>query len=345
MRLSRRSASLTVAVLALVAAGADATLCQVLRNQLHAQFKLWAQGMRAQGFLVTYGALRTDGFPWGGRVVVPNLVLSGGRAVLPGGLEWHAERLVLLLPLTQPTRLTVEPEGVQELQLAGGPAVAFFAEQLSATVKLGSLRPDQIDVTAEGLAGGFRHSPAPQDVRIGALKVTLQAEREGAARTTARMSVSARQVGLPDDGRWPLGATISRLTMDLSLASPALSGESAAEQAQAWHDWGGLLTVESLALRWGPLDVDAVAELDLDARLQPAGSGTARVRGATAALEALSRGGALPAGVAATANAVLALMPVEAGETRVLPFTLAASTLSVGKTPLMRLGDVDWGKP
>jgi hypothetical protein len=334
-----------VAALALLAAGADAAACQALRHRLHAQFKLWAQGMRAQGFMVTYGTLQTDGFPWGGRLVVPTLALSGGRAMLPGGLDWHAERVVLLLPLTRPAQLTVEPEGVQEVQLAGGPAVAFFADQLSATVKLGRARPDEIDVMAEGLAGGFRHSRAPQDVRIGKLQVTLQAEREGAARTTARMSVVAQQVGLPDSGRWPLGATISRLDMDLSLASPALSGESALEQAQAWHDWGGLLTVESLAMRWGPLDVNAVAELDLDSRLQPAGSGTARLRGASAALAALSRGGALPEGVAATANAVLALMPVEAGETRVLPFTLAANTLSVGKTPLMRFDDVAWGAP
>jgi len=291
--------------------------------------------------------LRGDGFPWGARLIVPSLSLSGGRAVLPGGVDWHAERVVLSVALLSPTRLTVEPEGEQTLRAAGGDPIAFFAEHFNAEVPLTDERLDRIDIAAEGLAGGPRHPGHMQDVRIGALRASLQADRAGASRTTARLSLAARQIGLPDDGHWALGATISQLDTDISLASPALSGESPAEQARAWHDWGGLLTVEALSLRWGPLSVRAVAELGLDDKLQPAGTGTARVHGAEAALDALARSFVLSPGVAQTAKAVLALMPAQAddgGQTRVLPFTLQDSTLSVGKTPLMHVGDIAWGE-
>ena len=350
VKLSRRGVGAACAALLVAAIGADVVACHALRHRLAGQFKQWTLGMRAQGYTLSYGTLRTDGFPWGGRLVVPRLALSGGRAMLPGGVDWRAERVVLSLPLLSPKRLTVEPEGQQSIRAAGGPTMVFFAERLSAVVPLGDTLPDRVDIMASGLAGGWRGSHQPQDVRVGALAVTLQADRAGAARTTARMSLSASQVGLPDDGRWALGATISHLDMELSLASPALSGEGAAEQARAWHDWGGLLTIESLAMRWGPLKVNAVADLGLDDRLQPSGTGEARVHGAASALDALARGGILAPGVAQTAKAVLALMPREPGappgdgdETLVLPYTLQGSTLSVGKTPLMHVGDIVWG--
>jgi hypothetical protein len=325
----------------------DVAACHALRHSLQFQFKQWLKNLRGQGYVVEHGPLVTDGFPWGGRLVVPDFRLSGGRAAVPGGAEWHAERVVLSLPLLHPTLLTVTPEGEQTVRAAGGPEMAFFADRLNATVQIGAGRPDQVDIAAQGLAGGFRQTQRLQDLRVGALAVSIQADSGGAARTAARMSLSARQVGLPDSGRWALGATIHSIDMDLSLASPALSGEGAAEQARAWHDWGGLLTVESLTLRWGPLDLTAVAELGLDDSLQPAGRGTARVAGAPEALDALARSGVLSAGVAQTAKAVLASMPRQPGpgDKLVLPFTLQDDTVSIGKTPLARIGTVVWGAP
>jgi hypothetical protein len=342
MRLMAAAAAVLV-----LASIADVVTCTALRHTLNGRFKHWAQDVRAQGYTLTYGTLRSDSFLWGARLIVPGLSLSGGRAVLPGGVDWHAERVVLSLTLLSPTWLTVEPEGEQTLRAAGAEAIAFFAENFNAEVPLTDERLDRIDIEAQGLAGGPRHPGHMQDVRIGSLRATLQADRAGASRTTARLSLSARQIGLPDDGHWALGATISQLDADISLASPALSGESPAEQARAWHDWGGLLTVEALSLHWGPLGVRAVAELGLDDRLQPAGTGTARVLGAEAALDALARSFILSPGVAQTAKVVLALMPVQAddgGQTRVLPFTLRDNTLSVGKTPLVHVGDITWGE-
>ena len=326
----------------------DWLACRALMSTMREQFKHWVQSLRNQGFTVTYHDLQGSYAPWSVRLIVPDLSVSGGKAMLPGGLNWHAERLDLSLSLLNPATLTVTPAGEQALKAAGAPGIVFFADRLDAVVPLYTSRPDEIDVAAEGLVGSLAAAPQHQDLRIASLQLSLQAARGGAARTTARLSAAARGVGLPDNGRWPLGATINRFDVDLSLASPALSGDAPAEQARAWRDWGGVLTVQSLELRWGPLNLEGAAELGLDEHLQPSGKGQARVGGWAATLDALARGGTIQPGVAQTAKAVLALMARPAqdnpgGEILELPFTLQDSTLSVGKIPLMRFGEVVWG--
>ncbi len=343
----RRRVIFVLLLLAAVAAG-DVVACRSLMATMRGQLAHWAKSLREQGFTVEYREPIGSFMPWRVRLAVPALSVSGGKAMLPGGLKWHADEVDLSLSLFSPDTLTVTPAGEQQLQAARAPGIVFFAEQLDAVVPLGGSHPDEIDIVAEGLAAGLAASPNRQDLRIATLKLSLQAARGGAARTSARLSIAARGVGLPDDGRWPLGATINRFDTDLSLASPALSGDAPAEQARAWRDWGGVLTVQSLELHWGPLTLRGTAELGLDEKLQPAGRGEARVAGWSPTLASLARGGTIQAGVAQTADAVLASMAHPAqddagAQTLELPFTLQDSTLSVGKIPLMRFGEVVWG--
>ena len=328
--------------------GADWLACRALMSNMKGQFNQWAHNLRDQGFTVAYGPPRGSFSPWGARLIVPALSISGGKAMLPGGLIWHAERVDLSLALLQPDTLTVTPAGEQTLKAAGLPGVAFFADDLTALVPLSSGRPDEIDITAEGFSGRLANQPHAQDLRIAAVQLSLQAARGGAARTSARLSLEARGVDLPDEGHWPLGARIGRFDIDLSLASPALSGDAAVEQARAWRDWGGVLTVQSLNLHWGPLTLNGAAELGLDQQLQPEGQGEAHVGGWAEALDALARTGSVQTGVAQTAKAVLALSahPDQGdatGQTLELPFTLQNSTLSVGRIPLMRVNEIVWG--
>jgi hypothetical protein len=343
----RRRLILLCVLLLAVAAG-DLIACRALMATISGQFSQWAKSLREQGFTVAYREPIRTILPWRVRLAVPQLSVSGGKAMLPGGLTWHADQVDLSLSLLSPDTLTVTPDGEQALQAAGAPGIVFFADQLDAVVPLGTTHPDEIDVRSQGLVVSLAASPHRQDLRIASLQLSLQAARGGASRTSARLSIAARGVGLPDNGLWPLGATINRFDTDLSLASPALSGDAPVEQARAWRDWGGVLTVQSLELHWGPLILRGTAELGLDQHLQPAGPGEAIVTGWSPTLDALARGGTIQPGVAQTAKAVLASMAHPAqndpdGQTLELPFTLQDSTLSVGKIPLMRFGEVVWG--
>lgn len=330
-----------------LAAGADWLACKLLTRRAHAAFDHWSQVMTDQGWTVHTGPVTEDGMPFGARLTVRDLTVSGGQAMVPGGLYLRSAQIVLSLPLISPFRLTVEAPGRQDCRLASLPPVAFEAENLTATVKLWRNPVDSIDIAADALSGGLQHSRNLQDVRVGSLRLRLTAARGFSARTTAQVKVEARGVQLPDDGRWPLGATIGHLGFDLGLASPALSGQDATDQARAWRDWGGTLALQRLDMHWGPLKLATTARLGLDAKLQPAGSGMAQVAGWAASLDAMARGGAITSGVAQTAKAVLGLAvppgTMDEDPTLSLPFTLQDSTLSVGKVPLMRLSTLAWG--
>jgi hypothetical protein len=271
--------------------------------------------------------------------------LSGGHAMLPGGLDWHADRVVLSLGLLHFWRLSVAPEGEQILRVASAKPVVFAADSLLATVPLGRGRADHVAIEADGLTAGLLQSRQKQDVRIDHLSLALTANRHGAARITAQADIAANGIELPDTGRWPLGAQIRTAAAVIDIASPALSGVAAADQARAWHDWGGSVSVRDFALGWGPLDVTAQAKLGLDNSLQPEGAGTATVTGWAATVDALAAGGTIPGGLAETVKMVMGLMgrTRDEGAALSVPFTLKDSTLSVGKIPLIRLHDVNWG--
>lgn len=324
--------------------------CHWLLGRMQAEYAQWQSAAESQGWRVSSESVSGGGFPFGATLKISELTLSGGQALVPGGLDWHAQRVMLSLSLLHPWQLDVAPQGQQTVRVATGQTVVLNADTLLAQVPLGGGRPDDIRIEIAGLTGGLGGSNHPQDVRIDGLDLQLAAMRGGAARTSLQLDVQAHGVGLPDKGRWPLGATVNRLEAEISLASPALSGRAPAEQARAWRDWGGTVDVTHMAVKWGPLDMSGSATLGLDDKLQPAGHGRAEVRGWQATLDALVNGGVLPQGVAQTAKAVLSLMAPAAGggdegggAKLSVPVSLKDSTVSVGAIPLLRVHPLVWG--
>jgi Uncharacterized protein conserved in bacteria (DUF2125) len=339
-----------IAVLAVGLALLDWLGCHLLLQRMQTEYAQWQLAAETQGWRVTSAPVEGGGFPLGATLKISELTLSGGQALVPGGLDWHAQRVTLSLSLLHPWRLDVAPQGQQTVRAASGQTVVLNADILLAQVPLGGGRPDHIHVEIADLTAGIGGSGHPQDVRIDGLDMQLEAARGGFARTSLQLDVQAHGLGLPDKGRWPLGATVSRLEAQISLASPALSGRAPAEQARAWRDWGGKVEVTKLALKWGPLDMSGSATLGLDDKLQPVGHGLAEVRGWQATLDALASGGTLPQGVAQTAKAVLSLMApaadgdaAEGGPKLSLPVSLKDNTVSLGTIPLLRVRPLVWG--
>jgi hypothetical protein len=323
--------------------------CHWLLGRMQAEYAQWQLAAESQGWRVSSEQVAGGGFPFGATLKISELTLRGGQALVPGGLDWHAQRVVLSLSLLHPWLLDVAPQGQQTVRVASGQTVVLNADTLMGQVPLGGGRPDHIRIEIADLTAGLGGSGHPQDVRIDGLDLQLVASRGIAARTSLQLDVQAHGLGLPDKGRWPLGATVSRLEAEISLASPALSGRAPAEQARAWRDWGGTVDVTRLAVKWGPLDMSGTATLGLDDKLQPEGHGMAEVGGWQATLDALVGGGVLPQGVAQTAKAVLSLMAPQAGGDSAggaklsLPVSLKDSTVSVGTIPLLRVRPLVWG--
>jgi hypothetical protein len=286
---------------------------------------------------------------------------------VPGGVAWSAGRIAASVSLWHPATLRIAVHGQQRLRVSHAPEITFSADRMTASVPLWTAHPDQAELQADAIAGGLAGSGHPDDVQIDALRLLLRSAAAppprdgGKAGLAASLTVSMHGIGLPDTRQWALGGTIASAGGTLMLATPDMPfwdtqaaplGPPQA-QAEAWRDGGGVLRVRDLHLRWGPLTLQGDADLGLDGRLQPAGSGTADVTGLAAALDALVGSGLITPGLAATFKAVAAPMahgpapgadPAPTDRLR-LPFVLHDNTLAVGEIPLAHLNDIAWQHP
>jgi hypothetical protein len=348
---------IAVIVLGLACAG-DCAAWGLLTHELRVSLEDWRQGMQAQGWTVHTGTPAAAGFPFSAELILPDIRIAGGDAALPAGLDWAAEQVDLSVTLLHPFHLLIEPQGRQSLRISRSPKFAFTADRIAAWVRLGRLRPGSkahVQLLADGVSGGIAGSNHPRDVEVGHLGLDIDAARTEAGRTEATLRMDAHGVALPDTVRWPLGATVNSVSAEAALSSPSLDrpgpdhGPDSDTQAAAtaWRDGQGKVTIRDFQLSWGPLGLGVQAEFGLDSRLQPSGHGIARASGYDEALDALARSGTIPPGVADTAKAVLGLMgrsPANQTPGVEMPFGLKDSTLSLGKIPLTKVRDVDWGR-
>jgi hypothetical protein len=347
---------------------------------LAAALNRWSAQATSQGWSVSGGRVgpcpcETGGWPFAASIFVPDLSLSGGGRLMPGGLSWSSGGVMLSVTLLHPRTLVIGLEGPQAVRVSHAPEISLLAASLTATVPLSTLPPLRADLRASGVEAGIAGSPHPRDVRIDDVQLHLELSDptqlglarggEAAARRAATPGVAGlirigvRGIGLPDTGRWPLGGLIEHASGEIALTSPPMpfwdtehGGGDPQAQAEAWRDGGGTLEVRDLDIAWGPLVMNGRATLRLDSRLQPAGTGTADIAGVGASLDALADAGILSAGLASTANALVMVMPhvsiedgAAAGGTVSavrLPFVLRDNTLSVGQIPLIQLHDIVW---
>ncbi len=320
---------------------------------LASQTARWVAQVEAHGWIVSAGEQSGGGWPFEATRAIDRVAISGGERILPGGLTWSADRVVLRITLAHPLTLFLAAEGQQFLRLSHLPDLGFTAAHAVARLPLLPGHDAEGELDAAGISGGIAGSRHPQDVQVAALRLRLSEDHTAQA-AQARLDLRAEAIGLPDIGRWPLGATVNLAAATLIVSSPTLpdrpaaigNGETrAASQATAWRDGGGRLTVRDASLRWGPLTANGFVELGLDERLQPAGNGTVDVAGTGPALDAAAQGGLIPPGVALTAKAVLAVMPRAPGSDAVrLPFLLRDRTVSVGQIPVATLNEMTWDR-
>ncbi len=376
-----------LAVVALAGTGlvlADTALWFTGTTLLTRNTMRWVSQAQAAGWIVSIGENVAVGWPFTAALVIQRAGISGGERYIPAGLTWSADRVVVSVSLAHPLTLKVSAEGQQFLRLSHSPDIGFTAASEVADLPLLPGRTFEGALQAAGITGGIAGSAHPQDVQLDALSVDLSLDRAAERAAIADrgsadagsgpqgspsllLGIHAERIGLPDIGRWPLGATVARAGATVKLSAPSLLGGSppatpghqpaatpasqdtgsrAAAQAKAWRDEGGRLSIQQAELRWGPLNLSARADLGLDHQLQPAGSGTADIGGTTATLDAATRAKLVPPGVAMTAKAILAVMAhataTDGSDVVRLPFVIRDRTVSVGQIPLVRLDPITW---
>ena len=344
-----RGVGLWILVLVLVLLAGHALYWRWATQRLEQGFLAWAADRRAHGWVVRAGEPGRGGWPLAASVSVPGLHVEGGRADIPDGFTWDAERVRLSVQLLQPRSLAIAAEGRQRLRLSDLPEIPYTADRLRADVPLEPGVPAHVaDIVARDLRAGMpAGKEATSGLTIGLLQ--LHGEVRPAApqgEPALAFTTSAEAIGLPPDFRWALGSRISSLSIDGALNGPLPRVPGLAHRATAWRDGGGSLEIQRLALGWGPLGLTGSATLALDMRLQPMGTGTARIVGYAETLDALAASGGITKQAAMAAKALaglIARVPADGGRPEIeVPLTLQDRTLSIRQIPLARIPELTW---
>ena len=310
-------------------------LTGVLRDRFDASLA----NVRSLGWVISAGRPARAGFPLEVAIAVPDVTAAGGTA-LPVGVSLHARRVIVAVAVAHPETLAIDlPVGL-DVRPAHGAPVAVRATRLVGTAPLTG--PHGIEFDATGLtvaqAGGAAASAA---------RARLRLEPRG---PDLGFGLDARDVRLPP-GSWALGPRIASLVAvglaGGALAVPPANGvRGTAGWLQDWRDHGGKLTLDRLALDWGPLNVAGSGTAALDAALQPDGEAKVTVEGYDQAIAAMAKSGIIAPGPALAGEFALGLLakPGKDGAPPSIDVTasLHDGRLSLGGVELGRVPKLSW---
>ncbi|HUB14035.1 MAG TPA: DUF2125 domain-containing protein [Acetobacteraceae bacterium] len=335
-------------VLLLAAALVDAGVWYVTEQWMRAELQDWVVARRADGWSISAVAPAAGGWPIAATLTLRDFELSGGKADLPNGVAWRADRVVLRLTPQDPHTLRVEAMGLQHLRVSSLPAIAYSAAKLELSVPL------QVDPMAQPLdlrgAGLRAHVPvggAEDSMTIGSLLAHLVLHPGvGRGQPAVTIAASSDEIALPRHVDWPLGPHLHSIAIDAALDGPLSDAPTLTQRATAWRDGGGAIDLRRAALHWGALDLTAHATLTLDDELQPSGSATAKAVGYAQTLDVMARHDVITNSAALTAKAMLSLIaappaPGRPAEVEV-PLSLRRGTLAMHDIPLLKLPELDW---
>ena len=185
--------------------------------------------------------------------------------------------------------------------------------------------------------------PGPVSTKSIDLSANLEsgAHDEPLYRVTGRV----RQTDLPIAETFPFSNRLDQLAWVLTAQAP-LPSSMAFEDIARWRDDGGTVEIESFAVRWGTLTVDARGTMSLDDRNRPLAALSATVRGHRAVVDSLVQAGTLRPSVGAAAKIALSVLSKSADNGGiVLPLTAQNGWLTAGPLRLLRVQPLDriWG--
>lgn len=302
----------------------------------------WAEAQRRQGLVAEYAGVAVSGFPLSWRTHITSPAMSGAG---PTRWEWRGEAIIAEI---RPWALRDVPVTFPGLhRVAGG------AGGVAETLAIRAARPDgRIVLGADGRLATLRldlgdaqiqRLPDPSVATARQVRLSLSPHR--APQPTYRTDVLDLSLGIegltvPEPPRYALGNVLESVQIDASVKG-ALPPAPLAEAVAAWRDGGGVIEVNRLALRWGPLEAEGDGTLALDNANRPLGAFTARIRGYTETVDALAAAGAVRPRDATAVKIALNLVAGQTGRNGArelnVPLTAQDGRLVVAGFPLMKL--------
>lgn len=342
----QRMASVAAAVLALVLL-AYAAWWGFTALHLRAGVLDWMAARQAEGYRVAYSRIGVGGFPTTTTVTVkaPTIAAPDGRAL---SWSWVGRKAVIELDPFRPDAVAVRLLGDEIVSINIDGKLRTYrgvAEELALRLR-GRSGPGGGALTVRNLAMAAEE---PGDaIEIADLRASAEPSRQSstpAGDEAYAVAMEAAGVRLPQQFDLPLGALVSHLSAQATVAGAfSRAGDLPAALAR-WRASGGTAEVSHLGLRYGPLVVDGSGTASLDAEMQPVGTFMVRLEGFQQTLSALAGRGLVDEQAVARAKLALSLLsrPGAGGAPSLsVPVSLHDRRLSVGPLPLMVVPPIEW---
>ena len=346
-----------VITVALTLVAADVFYWRALTERLRTGYQHWLAIRVAQGWKVKSGPLSIGGWPRAATLTIPNLTLRHAGPAVPGDLKMAFTATTLSVPVFTPTDLRVSFAGPANVRIGDRPDVIVNAGKAALSTPLQQAEPRPVVLSASRVrlaaSGGAWHLTVGS-IRARAYPKATGSVAAGQPRAAVTFALGVDAIILPATVRWPLGRDIASFSLDGMLNGPLPDGgdtdpngiapNGITQSAAAWRDGGGSLKITGLTMHWGKFRLTGSATLALDAQLQPAGSGSARIEDYTAPLDQLAAEHMLSGSAATAVKAILSLLagPGDGGRSVDVPLILQYRTLSMSRVPLLRLPELDW---
>lgn len=339
MRASRLAVAITLLLLLSCVALAGSWLWA--RDALEQGIARWRSEQVARGYAIEYEGPHFSGFPF-----VLAVSFEAPRVTTPQGLAWQGPPVRGEAKLWDPFTIVLRFPGLHRLSLAQGDDrrdAEIAAERAAGRVVLqsdGRVESASVDLGQLALQGD-RLDP----VAVQRLTARLGPLRPGNGGSLEQIDLVAEVIGvqLPPGRGDLLGDELARLSFDSTLIGGIPPGKP--ETAlPAWRDRGGSWRFHRLAALWGPLDLQADGQLQLDEALRPAGAFDSELKGADAIIDRLTASGKIKREAALAARFAVAALgrtdSVTGESTLAATITLRQGMLYLGPIPLVPIAPV-----
>ena len=355
----RRLILVSLAAVALAAAGGYTALWLYAAHAVEGGLAQWTAAARAAGANVEYGAPKLSGYP-----LALRLSVGSARVTAPHGLwRWSGDGLAAEVWPWAFRTVRIHPLGRQEASFpfAGGTETVATQDESAEIVARfdprgrfveGTFEAARLSLAAVLVMPGGAASPAPAPITAAGLHLEIAVPPPPATPPqgpdlppSLDLELSAADLDFPAAASSPFGPHVSQLAATLQLMGRIEPGPPRAALAK-WRDSGGTLEVRSLALDWGPLGLSGNATAALDAQLQPEGAASTQIRGYRATIQALEARGLIRPEAGSLLATFLTLMAKGQhngdASTLSVPLSIQHQRLYVGPFGLMNVPAIEW---
>ncbi len=201
-----------------------------------------------------------------------------------------------------------------------------------------------LDLGGVGLKGARKgDNIAAGDVKISACRRFPEPVTNKTA--TFVLDVDGKEITTPASLRWPLGQKVALLKGKARLLGE-LKNPQSLSSIEAWRDDGGIVELDSIEAKYGPLTVLTNGTLALDKNLQIQGALSARFQGFFATIDRLKKQQVIRSRDAAMAKLVLGVLsrrPSGGGPAVLsLPVNIENGKVTAQGLTLLEIGLIQW---